>query len=64
MNTSGLNLRIQAKLYTPSTLNIQMKLIPLMVWAEWAVFGQSKNSLKIQVRNLNRLTYIPFIVRG
>ena len=34
------------KLYTPSTLNIQMKLILLWVWAERAVLGRAKTALK------------------
>ena len=36
------------KLYTPSTLNIQMKLILLWVWAEWAVLGRAKTALKFK----------------
>jgi len=37
-----------AKLYTPSTLNIQMKLILLWVWAERAVLGRAKTALKFK----------------
>ena len=36
------------KLYTPSTLNIQMKLILLWVWAEQAVLGRAKTALKFK----------------
>ena len=36
------------KLYTPSTLNIQMKLILLWVWAERAVLGRAKTALKFK----------------
>ena len=43
-----LKVRIKAKLYTPSTLNIQMKLILLWVWAEWAVLGIAKTALKFK----------------
>ena len=39
---------IKAKLYTPSTLNIQMKLILLWVWAERAVLGRAKTALKFK----------------
>ena len=39
---------LQAKLYTPSTLNIQMKLILLWVWAERAVLGRAKTALKFK----------------
>ena len=38
----------QSKLYTPSTLNIQMKLILLWVWAERAVLGRDKTALKFK----------------
>ena len=38
----------QAKLYTPSTLNIQMKLIRLWVLAERAVLGRAKTALKFK----------------
>ena len=37
-----------SKLYTPSTLNIQMNLILLWVWAEWAVLGRAKTALKFK----------------
>ena len=37
-----------AKLYTPSTLNMQMKLILLWVWAERAVLGRAKTALKFK----------------
>ena len=36
------------KLYKPSTLNIQMKLILLWVWAERAVLGRAKTALKFK----------------
>ena len=36
------------KLYRPSTLNIQMKLILLWVWAEQAVLGRAKTALKFK----------------
>ena len=36
------------KLYTLSTLNIQMKLILLWVWAERAVLGRAKTALKFK----------------
>ena len=39
---------LQPKLYTPSTLNIQMKLILLWVWAERAVLGRAKTALKFK----------------
>ena len=35
-----------ANLYTPSTLNIHMKLILLWIWAERAVLGRAKTALK------------------
>ena len=38
----------QPKLYTPSALNIQMKLILLWVWAERAVLGRAKTALKFK----------------
>ena len=38
----------QPKLYKPSTLNIQMKLILLWVWAERAVLGRPKTALKFK----------------
>ena len=37
-----------SKLYTPSTLNIQIKLILLWVWAERAVLGRAKTALKFK----------------
>ena len=40
--------RGQAKLYTPSTLNIEMKLILLWVLAERAVLGRAKTALKFK----------------
>ena len=36
------------KLYTPSTLNIQIKLILLWIWAERAVLGRAKTALKFK----------------
>ena len=39
---------VESKLYTPSTLNIQMKLILLWVWAERAVLGRAKTALKFK----------------
>jgi hypothetical protein len=36
------------KLYTPSTLNIPLKLILLWVWAERAVLGRAKTALKFK----------------
>ena len=41
-------LETRAKLYTPSTLNIQMKLRLLWVWAERAVLGRAKTALKLE----------------
>ena len=41
-------LRLSAKLYAPSTLNIQMKLTLLWVWAERAVLGRAKTALKFK----------------
>ena len=43
-----LKFKTEAKLYTPSTLNIQMKLILLWVWAERAVLGRAKTALKFK----------------
>ena len=42
------NVKVHSKLYTPSTLNIQMKLILLWVWAERAVLGRAKTALKFK----------------
>ena len=49
MGSNSLTLIHQhAKLYTPSTLNIQMKLMLLWVWAERAVLGRAKTALKFK----------------